>query len=128
MAANGDRLADLECHQIFTHGQRSGIGLPRFGEHIVDGRRWNFFAANQDNVREGRKLRFRLSEDQARLARRGMVPDDPLDVGFVGSWRSATDRIVMADGRFRKKNGREWTRPVTRLRHWELTNSPARCF
>jgi hypothetical protein len=99
MAANGDRLADLERHQIFTHGQRPGVGPPRFGENILDGRRWNSFAANQDNVREGRKLRFRLSEDQARLARRGMVPDDPLDVGFVGSWRSATDRIVMADGR-----------------------------
>src|ERR1700745_1508998 len=94
MAANGDRLADLECHQIFTHGQRSGIGLPRFGEHIVDGRRWNFFAANQDNVREGRKLRFRLSEAQPRLARRRMVSDDPLDVGFLHELRPCARNLM----------------------------------
>src|SRR5262245_41544824 len=91
---NGDRLANLECHQIFAQRQRPAIGLPRFGENIVDGRRRNSFAANQDNVRIGRKLGFCLSEDAAGLAWRRMVPDDPLDVGFLHELRPRARNLM----------------------------------
>ena len=53
--------------------QRSAVGLPRLGDDVVDRRRRDAFAAEQNDVGIGGKLRLGLGEDAAGLARRRVV-------------------------------------------------------
>jgi hypothetical protein len=64
-SADRDHLADLERHQVLTDRQRPAIGLSGLGDNIVDRRRRNALAAEQNDMRIGGELRLRLGKDIA---------------------------------------------------------------
>src|SRR5438552_3865482 len=86
-AAHRHGITDFKRHEIFADFQRAIISLPRLRDQIVDRGRRDLVAAQHDQMRVGRKFRLGLREHLPRLARRCVVGDDALDVGFLHQFR-----------------------------------------